>query len=171
MVSKRDNGRKDEGDSTGSATGDDPGARTSSRVERQGSARPRQQGRRERRADREDGGRGDTRRAENFLSEVMELQQGILHAGIEAASTGVDTATRVTRNTVDRAFARDLRDPGDVLRNLGKDADETMRDVLDGMRDGPRRMHDGFYDKVRASSRTRDRGERHRRAQDDSDQG
>jgi hypothetical protein len=160
--------RKDEGDSAGDGVGHDKGARTSSRVERQGSARPKRDGRRER---RDDGRRDDTRRAESFLSEVMELQQGILHAGIEAASTGIDTATRVTRNTVDRAFSRDFRDPGDVLRNLGKDADETARDVIDGLRDGPRRMHDGFYDKVRASNRTRDRGERHRRAQDDSDEG
>lgn len=141
--------------------------RTSSRVERQPDARPR----RKSRGDREPARGSDTRRAEGFLDEVLELQQGILHAGIEAASTGLDTATRVTRNTVDRAFARDFRDPGDLVRNLGKDADETVRDVMDGMRDGPRRMHDGFYDKVRASSRTRDRGERHRRATSESDEG
>ncbi|MCK6507537.1 hypothetical protein L6R53_29920, partial [Myxococcota bacterium] len=129
MASRHDGDRKDEGDSASDGGRSERGARTSSRVERQGSARPHRQGRRER---GDDSRRDDTRRAENFLSEVMELQQGILHAGIEAASTGIDTATRVTRNTVDRAFSRDFRDPGDVLRNLGKDADETARDVLDG---------------------------------------
>lgn len=141
-------------------------ARTSSRVEREDNGRSTGEKRRS-------GGRSATeaRRAEGLFKDVIELQQGILHAGIEAASTGLDTATRVTRNTVDRAFQRDFRDPGDVLRNLGKDADETARDVLDGLRDGPRRMHDGFYEKVKPSSRTRDRGERHRRAQDSSDEG
>lgn len=134
-------------------------ARTSSRVERE----PR--GRR-----RESGAGRELRRAEGLFNEVLELQQGILHAGIEAASTGLDTATRVARNTVDRAFQRDFRDPGDLLRNLGKDADETARDVLDGLRDGPRRMHDGFYDKVKPSSRTRERGERHRRAHAEADE-
>ncbi len=140
-------------------------SRTSSRVEREeratGSGRRRSGGR----------SSSEARRAEGLFKDVIELQQGILHAGIEAASTGLDTATRVTRNTVDRAFQRDFRDPGDVLRNLGKDADETARDMLDGLRDGPRRMHDGFYEKVKPSSRTRDRGERHRRAQDSSDEG
>lgn len=138
----------------------DGGSRTSSRVQRDEPARSNRRGRHGRRT-----GGGDTRRAEGLLDEIMELQQGVLHATIEAASSGIDTATRVTRNTVDRAFAKDYRDPGDLLRNVGKDADETARDVLDGLRDGPRRMHDGFYDAVRASSRSRDRGERHRRAQ------
>lgn len=141
-------------------------ARTSSRVEREGG----------RRRSGEDGQRGRTRgsadvkRAEGLFKDVLEFQQGVLHAGIEAASTGIDTATRVTRNTVDRAFQRDFRDPGDVLRNLGKDVNETARDVLDGMRDGPRRMTDGFYEKVKPSSRARDRGERHRRSQEGADE-
>lgn len=130
--------------------------RTSSRVTRAGRARG------ERRRERDDG--RETRRAENLLDEVMELQQGVLHAGIEFASTGLDTATRVGRNTVDRAFSKDYRDPGDIVRNLGGDAEHTVRDILDGVRDMPRRMQDGFYDAVRPSPRSNDRGERSRRA-------
>lgn len=136
---------------------------TSSRVTRAGRARG------ERRRDRDDD-RG-TRRAESLLDEVMEVQQGILHAGIELASTGMDTATRVGRNTVDRAFSRDYRDPGDLVRNLGRDAEHTVRDVLDGVRDVPRRMQDGFYDAVRPSKRSTDRGERSRRAAAARDEG
>jgi len=142
--------------------------RTSSRATRSASAR---QGSR-RGADR--AVRTEARRAQGMLDDLLELEQGLLHAGIEAASATLDTATRVTRNTVDRAFAKDLRDPGDIIRNLGSDTDETMREVLDGMRDVPRRMNDGFYEAVRDSSRGQARGERQRRAQaarDESEEG
>lgn len=100
-----------------------------------------------------------------FADDLLELQQGVLHAGIELVSAGLDTATNVSRNTVDRAFARDLRNPGDLLRNVGKDADALARDVVDGTRDVPRRMSDAFYNTVRPAAQRRDRGERWRRAQ------
>lgn len=107
-------------------------------------------------------------RAIGLVGEVLDLQQGLLYAGIEAASAALDTGTTVTRNSIDRAFSRDFRDPGDLVRNVGRDAEETVRDVLEGVRGTPRRMHDGFYDAVREPADRRDRGERWRRAQQDA---
>ena len=134
----------------------DDGRRTSSRVTREGRVRRTTHRRREHTTSRRGG--------DNLLDEVLELQQGVLRAGVEVAGATLDTATRVARNSVDRAFSQDFRHPGDLVRNVGRDTEDTVRDVIDGMRDVPRRMNDGFYDVVRPASRVKDRGERHRRA-------
>ncbi len=141
------------------------------KLERDGSAAPRR--RRRGRVIRAEGDedtarevRGATRRRRSDLrDEAVDLQKGVFYAGIEALAAGVDAASNAARGTVDRAFSRDYRDPGDLVRNIGRDMSEVSRDAIEDARDIPRRVTDGFYEAV-PNRRRSDRGERHRRAQE-----
>lgn len=142
------------------------------KLEREESAAPRRRRRRGRvvRAEGdEDTARevrgANRRRRSDLRDEAMDLQKGVIYAGIEALAAGVDVASNAARGTVDRAFSRDYRNPGDLVRNVGRDASEVARDAMEDVRDAPRRVTDGFYEAV-PNRRRADRGERHRRAQE-----
>ncbi len=114
--------------------------------------------------------RGPRRPRRSTRDEVMELQRGAAYATIEATAATMDIVARVLRGTVDRAFARDYKEPGDVVRGVGRDARDVLQDVLGEVREVPQRMTDSFYEAA-PRGRGEDRGERHRRARERSDEG
>ena len=98
--------------------------------------------------------------------EIYDLNRGAAYVGIEGIAAGVDIATRVLRNSVDRAFNQNYRNPGDLLRGVGRDIGDTAHDVIDGVKEVPNRLNDSFYEAVPRAEQ-QDRGERYRRAQEE----
>ncbi len=108
-------------------------------------------------------------RNNDMPGDVMNLQKGAMFAGIEAVSAAVDIAASVARSTADRAFSKDYRQPGDVLRGVTRDAGDTVKDAIDQARDVPQRVTDAFYEAV-PKRKSSSRGERYRRAQQNLDE-
>ena len=129
--------------------------------------------RRDRHSDAPQDAEGDTRgrrrrkgraQASSFRNDVMDMQRGGMYVGIEAAAATMDIVSHLMRNAVDRAFAKDYREPGDLLRGVTRDAGDVLHDAVDEVKDVPDRLNNSFYEAVPRRP-TRDRGERHRRAQ------
>ena len=139
--------------------------KTGLRVERDGFARDEKKKRRRRKDD--GGGQRGT-----LLDDVMEVQQGIFHTVIEGAASAMDTATSTGRRIVDRTMSKDYRSSGDFVKNVGRSVQDATKDVIEGLKEAPRRMNDGFYDTVQPKNDRTNRGERYRRsrAADEADE-
>jgi hypothetical protein len=154
------------------------GAKRKSRLEREpGTVRPRARGRVERGdgeddVDRVEGGddeggrRGRGRRGGRpaLQTEIGDINRSVAFVGIEAAAIAMDVVSRVLRGAIDRALDEDYTEPGDIVRGLGNEADLAAYDLIDEMRQVPRRLSHRFESSLR--SPRADRGERARRAAD-----
>jgi len=99
-----------------------------------------------------------------LTDEVKDLNRGAAFVMAESVALGLNIASRVLRNAVDRAFDEDYSEPGDVVRGLTDEADLAAYDVVDELRRVPRRLDRRFEDAIR--SPRADRGERARRRND-----
>ncbi|MEL6341588.1 MAG: hypothetical protein AAFV53_00550 [Myxococcota bacterium] len=122
----------------------------------------RREGRRNRRERAE--GAAPTAGPRDLRGDVMDLQRGVLYAGIEAIAATVDTASGVLRNAVDRSLSGRYRQPGDLVRGVGGDLSDAARDVIDGVGQMPDRLNERFYEAVPRRQESPARGERKRRA-------
>lgn len=95
------------------------------------------------------------------LGEVGDLNRGVLFAGVESAAIALDVASRVLRGAIDRAFDEDYSTPGDLVRGVTGEADQTVYDLVDELRSVPRRLSTRFEDSMR--SPRAEQGERRRR--------
>ncbi len=144
-----------------------------------GTVRPRARGRVERADDAEPeargasaderGERGERGRARRsgrpeIMGEVNDLNRSVAFAGIEAAAIAMDVFSRVLRGAVDRALDEDYQEPGDIVRGIANEADLAAFDLVDEMRQVPRRLSHRFESSLK--SPRADRGERARRAAD-----
>jgi hypothetical protein len=83
---------------------------------------------------------------------------------MEAAAIAMDVVSRVLRGAIDRALDEDYAEPGDLVRGVANEADLAAYDLVDEMRQVPRRLSHRFETSLR--SPRADRGERARRAAD-----
>jgi hypothetical protein len=77
----------------------------------------------------------------------------------------MDMMSRVLRGAVDRAFDEDYGEPGDVVRGIANEADLAVYDLVDELREVPRRLDRRFDDAIR--SPRADKGERARHDDDE----
>ena len=114
----------------------------------------------------ERGERGRSRRSgrPEIMGEVNDLNRSVAFAGIEAAAIAMDVFSRVLRGAVDRALDEDYQEPGDIVRGVANEADLAAFDLVDEMRQVPRRLSHRFETSLK--SPRADRGERARRAAD-----
>jgi hypothetical protein len=110
------------------------------------------------------GGRGWTRGRPPLQAEFDDLGRGSLFVGIESAAIALDTAARVLRSAIDRAFDEDYDRPGDLVRGVANEADLAAYDLATELRGVPRRLSRRFDDSLR--SPRADRGERDRRSEE-----
>lgn len=96
-----------------------------------------------------------------LMSELGDINRGMLFVGVESAAVALDAASRVLRGAIDRAFDEDYSSPGDIIRGLTGEADQVVYDLVDEMRAVPRRLSSRFEDSMQ--SPRADQGERRRR--------
>lgn len=96
-----------------------------------------------------------------------DVGRGGVFMGIESAAIVFDTAARVLRAAVDRAFDEDYERPGDLVRGVASEADLAAYDLANELRTVPRRLSRRFDESLQ--SPRADRGERERREDQDVD--
>jgi hypothetical protein len=111
-----------------------------------------------------DRGRGRRGGRPPLAGEIGDINRSVAFVGIEAAAIAMDVVSRVLRGAIDRALDEDYTEPGDLVRGLGNEADMAAYDLVDEMRQVPRRLSHRFESSLR--SPRADRGERARRAAD-----
>jgi hypothetical protein len=133
------------------------------RLERGESARDEGRGRRDDEPESTGDRRSTARRGRPpLLSEFGDVNRGVFFAGVESAAIAMDVVSRVLRGAVDRAFDEDYTAPGDIVRGITGEADLAVYDLVNELRNVPRRLSHRFDDAVR--SPRANQGERQRRA-------